>query len=108
MPCWKAPRASCKHVAALLFALEEFSRPGYARDALTCTDVLQAWNRPHRKKSEPVKACDLDWTRSGKAKRHKRTAADLEDPRALAGARLLMQPRMSYGTAIFESLAWQW
>ena len=84
MPCpaGKAPRASCKHVAALFFALEEFCRLGYARNALTCTDILQAWNRPHKRKFEPVKASELDWGRSGKAKRRKRTAADLKDARA--------------------------
>lgn len=84
MPCpaGKAPRASCKHVAALFFALEEFCRLGYARDVLTCTDILQAWNRPHKRKADPVKASELDWGRSGKGKRRKRTAADLEDPRA--------------------------
>ena len=85
MPCpaGKAPRASCKHLAALMFALEEFSRLGYTRDPMTCTDVLQRWNKPHQKKSEPCLASELDWSRAGKTKRKKRTADDMSDPRAV-------------------------
>jgi uncharacterized Zn finger protein len=54
-PASKAPFGSCKHLAAFLYALEEFSRCGYTRDLLTSTDELQAWNKPHKKKSEPMK-----------------------------------------------------
>ena len=43
-PCLagKAPFASCKHIAALCYALEEFVRIGASnREFLTCTDRLQ-------------------------------------------------------------------
>ena len=49
-PAGKAPFGSCKHLAAFLYALEEFSRCGYTRDLLTSTDELQAWNKPHMQK----------------------------------------------------------
>ena len=59
----------------------------------TCTDVLQTWNQPHKKKSEPVLATEMDWGRptlpcddpsASKAKRTKRAAAAIVnvDPRA--------------------------
>ena len=69
MPCpaGKAPRASCKHLAALMIGLEEFSFLGYTRDIPTCTDELQTWNRPHQKKSEPRLASEMDWGRKGKS-----------------------------------------
>ena len=55
MPCpsGNAPRAICKHLAALLFALEEFSRIGFTEERFVCTDV-QVWNRPHQRKADPV------------------------------------------------------
>jgi uncharacterized Zn finger protein len=52
-PASKAPFGSCKHLAAFLYALEEFSRCGYTRDLLTSTDELQAWNRSHKKNLSP-------------------------------------------------------
>ena len=43
MPCpgGNAPRASCKHLAALLFALEEFSPIRFTKGRFMCADVLQ-------------------------------------------------------------------
>ena len=41
-PVGEAPRASCKHLAAFLYAMEEFSQLGYTRDCVTCTNELRA------------------------------------------------------------------
>ena len=48
MPCpgGNAPRASCKHLGALFFALEECSRIGFTKERFMCTVVLQAYKRP--------------------------------------------------------------
>ena len=56
MPCpgGNAPRASSKHLAALLFALEEFSDFGFTKERFVCTDVLPVWNRPHQRKADSV------------------------------------------------------
>ena len=84
-PAGKAPHASCKHLAAFLYAMEEFSRLGYTRDRVTCTDELQAWNKPHKKKSEPMKLSEMIWSKSrGKTSKTKRQAGDHQDPRALS------------------------
>ena len=42
MPCpgGDVPRASCKHLAALLSALEEFSCIRFTKERFVCTDVL--------------------------------------------------------------------
>ena len=65
MPCpaGKVPRASCKHLAALMIGLEEFSLLGYTRNIPTCTDELQTWNRP--RKSQNL-AWHRRWTGAGK------------------------------------------
>ena len=46
-PAGKAPHASCKHVGALCYALEEYSCIGKDdHEYLTCADRLQEWNKP--------------------------------------------------------------
>ena len=47
------PRASCKLLITLLFALEELSRFGFTKERLVYRDVLQMLNRPHLRKSRP-------------------------------------------------------
>ena len=37
-PAGKGPCASCKHIGAMCFALEEFCRFGHLPEFLTCTD----------------------------------------------------------------------
>ena len=45
---------SCNHVAALLYALEDFVRNGLREEAAkTCTEKLKAWNRPRARKVKP-------------------------------------------------------
>ena len=48
-PAGRAPLASCKHIAALLYALEEVAKFGCTLPLETCTDVLQTWNQPHKR-----------------------------------------------------------
>ena len=88
-PAGKGPLASCKHIAGVLYGLEEFCRLGFTREAVTCTDKLQQWNRPHSKKIAPMKAVVMDWRKPSLGKqatsqtqslRPKYTAASLSDP----------------------------
>ena len=89
-PAGKGPRASCKHIAAVLYALDEFSRLGFVRESATCTDRLQEWNKPHKKTANITKASEMDRGKSslaqqcyGAEKRRRKVAAtDLVDPRA--------------------------
>ena len=50
----KDPTASCKHIAALCYALEDFSRKRQLPSYLTCTDRLQTWNQPRPRKLQPI------------------------------------------------------
>ena len=45
-PAGKGPHASCKHIGALCYALEECSRFGKCPEYITCTEKLQNWNKP--------------------------------------------------------------
>ena len=67
-PAGKAPKASCKHLAALMYAFEDFCRHGYTRDIITCTDELQKWNQPAKRKSEPMKVSEMVWTKKSAQK----------------------------------------
>ena len=49
-PLGKGPFASCKPLAALCFALEEFVRLKQSRDFALCTERLQTWNQPRKRK----------------------------------------------------------
>ena len=48
------PKASCKHIAALCYALEEFSRLRQLPEFVMCTDKLQSWNRPRPRKLQAI------------------------------------------------------
>ena len=58
-PAGKGPKASCKHIAATCYALEEFSRVRILPPFQTCTDRLQTWNQPRPKKLDPIPVEDL-------------------------------------------------
>ena len=53
------PKASCKHIAALCYALEEFSRLRQLPEFVTCTDKLQSWNQPRPRKLPTIPVKDL-------------------------------------------------
>ena len=53
-PAGKGPCGSCKHIAALSYALADFCRLGVLPEFLTCTDKLQQWNRPRGRHVEPI------------------------------------------------------
>ena len=58
-PADKSTTASCKHVGALCYALVEFCTLGKISDFLSCTNKLQAWNRPKPKKVNPIPMTDF-------------------------------------------------
>lgn len=58
-PAGKGPSASCKHIGALCFALEEFSRVEQLPEFVTCTERLQEWNKCRPKKLDIIPVSDL-------------------------------------------------
>ena len=58
-PAGCGPKASCKHIAALCYALEEFTRLRQLPDFVACTDRLQTWNQPRLKKLMPIPVEDM-------------------------------------------------
>ena len=61
----KGPRASCKHIASLCYALEDFVRVfmgSSGPEGLSCTDRLMEWNRPRERKLSPKKLSEIDFS----------------------------------------------
>lgn len=84
-PAGKGPVGSCKHIAALCFALEDFVKLReiileQGKDA--CTSLLQKWNQPRKKRLDSKKVEDIEFSSScyGKTK-SKRTFYKACDPR---------------------------
>ena len=50
----KGPNASCKHIAALRYALVNFYQCGKLPDFLVCAQKLQEWNKPRAKRVDPI------------------------------------------------------
>ena len=58
-PAGKGPNASCKHIAALCYALVNFYQCGKLPDFLVCTQKLQEWNRPRAKRVDLISVENL-------------------------------------------------
>ena len=71
-PAGKGPHVSCKHVAALCYALVEFNRIRRLPDFQTCTDKLQEWNRPRPKKLDIIPVANLSSRRHEILKKEKK------------------------------------
>ena len=82
-PAGKGPCASCKHICALCYAIEEFSRLKKIPDFLTCTDKLQQWNRPRPKKLEVIPVTSLSSRRRKIMNKKKSLQICTFDPRPL-------------------------
>ena len=82
-PAGKGPYAFCKHLAALCFALEEFVRLGQRREFTTCTDRLQTWNQPRKRKLDPKSVYEIDFCKKVYGKEKAGNTRILQDPRLL-------------------------
>ena len=70
-PLGRGPTGSCKHIAALCYALDKFVRLGFTRPFLSCTSRLQMWNQPQQKKLDSKNIYEISFERAeyGKVKK---------------------------------------
>ena len=80
-PAGKGPLGSCKHIAALCYALEEFNRLKCTREFDTCTSRLQTWNQPRKRKLDPQTVYDIDFSKKIYRRVKKKKPKPLTDPR---------------------------
>ena len=73
-PAGRPTTASCKHVAATCYALEELTRLVCNRDLVTCTSQVNAWNPPRARKLEPRKLKDISFKKVTFSDKRKKSA----------------------------------
>ena len=64
-PAGKGPHGSCKHLAALCFAIEDFVKTrniAFEQGEEACTSVLQKWNQPRKRRLESKKVEDITFS----------------------------------------------
>ena len=67
----KGPKVSCKHIAALCYALEDLVRifiDDSRTEALSCTDKLLQWNKPRKRKLSSNRLSEIDFAVEKKEK----------------------------------------
>ena len=81
--CSASGMGRCAHVAALLFALEDYVTE-FGTDLPTCTDKLVQWNKGRRKNKTPAAVFDKEYPAMKKEKKRKKTSGNeilKSDPR---------------------------
>ena len=69
-PAGVGPMASCKHICALCYALEEFYRIKQLRSPHSHTSQLQKWNHPRKRKLDSCSVNDITFVKhDGKKKK---------------------------------------
>ena len=80
-PAGKGPRGSCKHIAALCYALEEFVRLKCTREIKTRTSRLQTWNQPRKRKLDSQSVYEIDFSKTIYRREETNNVKPLNDPR---------------------------
>ena len=83
-PAGRGPHGSCKLIAALCYALVDFSRFNTTPEYQTPTDVLQKWNQPCRQDLELIPVHELGLRRK-----------ELVPSKRLVGSNVVFDPRPS-------------
>ena len=79
------PKASCKHIGALCYTFSEFCSSGRTQSFLTCTDQLQAWNKPRSRCLDILPVNELNSRRQQLLKKESSSMSSANyDPRPLA------------------------
>ena len=62
-PAGCGPKGSCKHIAAVCYALEEFHRIKTTKEFIASTSKLQEWNRPRKRVLDPQDADEIKYVK---------------------------------------------
>ena len=92
MPSW--PWTSWKHIAALCYALDDFSCFNTTPEYQTPTDALQKWNQPRKQHLELIPVHELGL--------HRR---ELVPSKRLVGSNVVFDPRLSQTLIQQQSVA---
>ena len=85
-PAGRGPHGSCKHIAATLFALENFNtirEEIQDDDTITCTSKLQTWNQPRKRRLDSQPVNEISFKVEHYYCKPTRQSKELADPRPL-------------------------
>ena len=85
-PAGRGPHGSCKHIAATLFALENFHtfyEEAKTEDEISCTSKLQQWNQPRKRRLDSQPSNDICFKVEEYGHKPCRVSKDFFDPRPL-------------------------
>ena len=80
-PAGKLPRGSCKHIAAVCYALEEFMRLMCTGDFETYTSRLQTCNQPRKTKLDSQSVYEIDFSKKIYRREERNNVKSLNEPR---------------------------
>ena len=80
-PAGTKPFGSCKHISALCYALEEYSRIKKIRQPDACTSRLQEWNRPLKRRLQPQEVEEIAFIKEEYGKNKQPSLSMVYDPR---------------------------
>ena len=85
-PAGRGPHGSCKHIAATLFALENFNtirEEIQDDDTVSCTSKLQTWNQPRKRRLDSQPVSEISFKVEDYYCKPTRQSKELIDPRPL-------------------------
>ena len=85
-PAGRGPHGSCKHIAATLFALENFNtirEEIQDNDTVSCTSKLQTWNQPRKRRLDSQPISQISFKVEDCYCKPTRQSKELIDPRPL-------------------------
>ena len=85
IPIWSMlTKGSCKHIAAMCYALEDFTRERRLREHVSCTSQLQTWNQPWKRNLDTVNVSDIKFVKMEYGKQKRLSSVAPYDPRLLS------------------------
>ena len=75
------PTGSCKHIAAMCYALEDFCRIHQLRDHVSCTSQLQVWNQPRKRTLDSADVEEIKFIKMEYGKQKRKPMVVPYDPR---------------------------
>ena len=76
----KGPTGSCKHIAAMCYALEGFSRIHQLQDYVSCTSQLQTWNQPRKHTFDAANVGEVKFVKMEYGKKKRKPLVAPYDP----------------------------
>ena len=83
-PAGTGPKGSCKHIAAMCYALEDFTRECRLREHVPCTSHLQTWNQPRKCNLDTVNVSDIKLVKMEYGKQKRLSSVAPYDPHPLS------------------------